>query len=38
MVDMQSYGKQAYEISIEKQETYNDMGEICVLFFINSRN
>lgn len=35
MLDMQSYGKQNYEISTEKQGTYNDMGEICVyLFFL----
>lgn len=30
---MQSYGKQNYEISTEKQGTYNDMGEICVYLF-----
>lgn len=29
-MDTQPYGKQGYEISVEKQETFNDMGEICV--------
>lgn len=29
-MNTQSHGKQGYEISTEKQETFNDMGEICV--------
>lgn len=29
-MDTQSYGKQGYEISTEKQETFNDMDENCV--------
>lgn len=29
-MNTQSHGKQDYEISTEKQETFNDMGEICV--------
>ena len=34
MVDMQSYGKQGYKISTEKQETYNDKDEFCVHLFL----
>lgn len=39
MVEMKSRSKEGYEISTEKQETYNNMDEICVyLFIIDTRN